>query len=302
MKGWRVTGERSAATIKRPKGPGQRWLIPVQPDRNCSIHFGRLQAHMQLREDLAQIPVAVFGNGWGYWQSLFHRDDHKTIAKFITEHSSFKQRYIDMVKSVMPKHFAAVHCRLGDREAIPLFNCSAFGFGMGLDETWPMMTKNSICMRPVLKPKGKTSKELVPAPEFMSMAQAVAAWELPEEIKTVYIATNRPKDPVVKNVTKVLEARKMQVWTWETISPRLKIGTGAPRDGTVTSIMEQSVAIQADRFLPSFPSSWGSVVLTRRLVAEKPDAEEQHELMVRNLELWGQKTKCNFNYTWNVSD
>ena len=39
-------------------------------------------------------------------------------------------------------------------------------------------------------------------------------------------------------------------------------------------IMEQSVAIQADRFLPSFPSSWGSVVLTRRLVAEKPDAED----------------------------
>ena len=139
--------------------PKERENLSHMSPRNCSIHFGRLQAHMQLREDLAQIPVAVFGNGWGYWQSLFHRDDHKTIAKFITEHSSFKQRYIDMVKSVMPKHFAAVHCRLGDREAIPLFNCSAFGFGMGLDETWPMMTKNSICMRPVLKPKGKTSKE-----------------------------------------------------------------------------------------------------------------------------------------------
>ena len=152
-------------------------------------------------------------------------------------------------------------------------------------------------------PNGPKQQKLVPTPSYMSMAQAAAHWQLPKEIKTVYIATNRPKDPVVKNVTRVLQDRKIEVWTWENISSRLKLKSIlGPRDGTVTSIVEQCVAMLADRFMPTFPSSWDSVVLTRRLAAEKPDALEHHNLMVHNLDQFGRKSKCNFNYTWNVSD
>jgi len=272
--------------------------LPVEQDRNCSVDMAKLLPRLSANPKLHDAKIAIFTNNWGFWQILFRREHHRDIAAFLSRHVQYKQNCVSQVTSLLPKPFAAVHARFGDRRGFPLFNCSLLGYNFGNGTKKYHSREAFACSRP-RRPDPDKARNLTDAFDFLTLPDALAAWNLPPEVNLVYFATNRPKDPTVKQAKDVLEGRNLSVRFWEDLKPHDSKDFQGVRDGSWISIAEQCIAMEAERFMPSWPSSWDSVVITRRLAAGKPDAEEHHNLMTYHLERHARYTKCNFETTWS---
>jgi len=200
------------------------------------------------------------------------------------------------ISGVLQKPYAVIHFRLGDRYGLPLVNCSEFlatplqSFDFGGFPNWfdPAMPPPPATWEAVRFGCVKRTDETNGSVNYVTTEMAAAAWDLASinpKIRDVYIATNRPNNPRVQKLKVLLQDRNLTPWTWEDLlSERSQSSKShGARDGSIIGVMEQVLAIEAEAFLPAFPSSWDSVAITRRQACGKPQAGSHHELALQSL-------------------
>lgn len=235
---------------------------------------------------------------WNWYTGMFGPHNILTIAKFVDQHLDFSdivQHTSAQIIATLPKRFAAMHFRLGDRFGGPLADCTKYGMTMGLkgpiNATYEMEMEGVSFGRhnmdylsnffscPTLMDNGKV--------EGLSMGRVFNDWQLPEGLNHIYLATNEPTDPRVLNVIAKGKAKNLTFILWEDIDSELRARALAqpgfqcsgPRTGSFLSEIEQAISIHAELYLPSWPSSWDEFVITKRLAQGKPDAPSQAELV-----------------------
>ena len=261
IEGWPVlaAGTISEAQRRSLLRNSNKRILKLHPEVNCSVD---LLAFVSELHRFSEVKVLEYAFEWGYWSQLFSEEYHSLIAAFVSTHVRFKHSLADPARASMPVPFGLIHFRLGDRDGRPLWNCSEIGYETG---------KKFSC---VLRRQGSF--------EYLGTEQAVRLWHIPEDIKDIYIATNRPNHTRVAAVRHDLAQRGFQIWQWEDVARHWTLGREM-RDGSKVSAAEQAMAIHAQAYLPSFPSTWTSVVIARRWALQKPEAEKQHRLMAHTL-------------------
>mmetsp|Transcript_20785 Transcript_20785/g.48601 ORF Transcript_20785/g.48601 Transcript_20785/m.48601 type:complete len:409 (-) Transcript_20785:140-1366(-) len=238
-----------------------RQPLPLHPNDNCSVDLWNFVVAFATNES-ANLRVVEFPWYCGFWQFLFHRRYHPAIARFLDAYIRFKAEKWSLRSAPLPSTYALVHFRLGDKPGFPLFNCSEINY--------------TLLLGPNLKCKKKTSDGSV---EHLTTDQAIRFWHIPEQIKDVYIATNRPLDARVVDATQFFASQGLTTWLWENISWNWRTQFGS-RDGSQISAIEQTFAMNAQAFLPAWSSSWDAVVLARRFARGSEESKRQHNYIV----------------------
>ena len=239
---------------------------PVRLDQvnNTHCRVDLLDLRDEIRgSEIADVRTLRYGYVWGDWMSMFAEKYHTVIRHFLASQLRFSHYLCH--GPLIPRPYAAMHLRFGDRLGLSLVNCSAFGFQLANSPAFhkPEMTRawedgvKFGCVR------GSPEKF-----EILRSEDAVDAWavEASRPPRPVYIATNRPKDPRVARVKEKLAARGIEVLSYENVSRLLDVTVRkTARDGAVLGVVEQCIALYAESFLPSWPSSWDVSVTIRRM-------------------------------------
>ena len=263
--------------------------------RTTHLHVGRHRCGVdivQLCEDMkktnySDIPMIITYDAkapYPFWPAVFAKPYHQVIRRFFAEYVRFNPSLCDFTQNSLQSQtwlrqpYAAMHFRLGDRPGLQLANCSLFGFrfqGHFEDIKKNMSLAEMEAIRyGCNKPSAEDPKNHV-IPLFTE--DVVGSWHLPKNIKVLYIATNRPNDTRVKKVRGIFQKRGLTTLTWEDLDQTL----AQKRDGSEISIQEQCIAIRSKFFSPSWPSTWDSEVIYRRLdETGAPDAEIHFQLLV----------------------
>ena len=224
--------------------------------RSIRLHVGLHPCGMdidQLCEDMrktsySDIPMILAHDSrdgkspYPWWPAIFAKQYHQVIRSFFTKYVRFNPSLCDFTRNSLQSQtwlrqpYAAMHFRLGDRPGLQLANCSLFGFrfqGHFRDIKKQMSQAEIEAIRyGCNKPSAEDPKNHV-IPLFTE--DVVGSWHLPENIKVLYIATNRPNDLRVKKVKEMFQKRGLTTLTWENLDQTL-----APkRDETGISIQEQ---------------------------------------------------------------
>ncbi|CAE7310961.1 unnamed protein product, partial [Symbiodinium sp. CCMP2456] len=240
------------------KAESNRSHLPLNPHANCSVNLWDMVVEYSSSTDR----VLEYPHYAGFWQYWFRPEYHMVVARFLDQHVRFRTNFSVPIQFALPFPYALLHYRLGDMPGLPLFNCSKINFSF-TGGVWNQ------CRR----------KHVNGSVEYLTVQKALEFWHVPEHLKHVYIATNRPSDPQIGRTVRFFAERGLKTWTWEDISSFWPADLGA-RDGSAVSAIEQVLAINADTYFPAWPSSWDAVVVTRRLARQKRLAQEHHQLIV----------------------
>lgn len=249
----------------------------------------------------------IFPDYWGFYTATFSPGDIPIIAKFVDQHVDFSNEILKATAGIiaggLPKRFAAIHFRLGDRHGQGLADCAKFGMTMGLEGplndtyeaqcealgevvslgNWSTGYLANFMSCPTFQANGKVMG--------LSTERVFKDWQLPQGLSHVYLATNEPTDPRVLHLIAQGKDRGLTFIMWgdldadllSRVLPESGLECSEPRGGTFLSEIEQGISIHAEVFLPAWPSSWDEFVITKRLAKGKPDAPLHAQLMYKSM-------------------
>lgn len=246
----------------------QKETLDVKPD-NCGI---RMEDVVKRYRD-STVDILEYTGGWGYWEAMFSRVDHAAFFQSLQRDLRYTvgiEAGAALLQSWLMKPYGGVHFRLGDKQAMALFNCSTLGL------SW----------RP-----GRFGCE------GGAIERSIA--ELPlaaPGLAHVYIATNRPDDERVKATVARLRRSGQLTWTFDDFPEAVRRSAlsmaygpdvdpqSGDRDGTMISILEQQIITTSSFYVPSFPSSWDAHVIDTRVLEQREHSTVNFDLMVAEVQ------------------
>lgn len=226
----------------------------------------------QLRNETQDHDEVYLRADWGYFDSLFrYNADVSTsrnpplpsIWKFIAFPPDVLECSSGLIRLILEEctNVHAVHMRLGDRWPYPLFNCSEMSSFRTATNG-----RHQECVHE------RTGAALTMEEVFIHDVR-------PENGSCLYMATNKPEDPVAIEFNGNLSLKTgMRVFTYESVKPYLTDKCHAM--DSVISIFEQAIAQSVPgRYVATFPSSWDEMVLNARAQLGKQGAEKDLSIL-----------------------